>query len=60
MPFVSVDMLEGRTPEQKKQVVEGITEVLFKIGVPREVTGVLIREHPKHNWGQDGKLLSEK
>lgn len=60
MPFVTVDMLEGRTPAQKKKVVEGITEVLAGIGVPRDATWVLINDHPASNWAQGGKLLSEK
>ena len=60
MPFITVDMLEGRTPAQKKKVVEGITEVLFSIGVPREATWVLINDHPAGNWAQGGRLLSEK
>lgn len=60
MPFVTVDMLEGRTPSQKKQAVEGITEVLTGIGVPRDAIWVLINDHPASNWAQGGKLLSEK
>ena len=59
MPFVTVEMLEGRTPEQKKQVAEGITEVLVRIGVPRDAIRVLIKDHPGHNWAQGGKFLSE-
>ena len=34
MPVVIVEMWEGRTVEQKKQLVEGITSVITKMGVP--------------------------
>lgn len=60
MPFVTVDMLEGRTSAQKKKVVEGITEVLAAIGVPRDAIWILINDHPAGNWAQGGKLFSEK
>jgi len=59
MPVVSIEWWEGRTVEQKKQVVEGITSVLTKAGVPAEATIVIIKDNPKHNWGMGGKLASE-
>lgn len=59
MPFVTVEMLAGRTLEQKKQVVKGITDVLAGIDIPRDAISVLIKDHPGHNWAQGGKLLSE-
>ena len=59
MPVVTVDWYEGRTPEQKKKVIEGITEVLTKVaGVPPEATWVVIRDLPKTNWGMGGKQSS--
>ena len=60
MPVVSVEMWEGRTIEQKKQLVEGITSVMVKMGVPAEATIVIIKDNPKHNWGMGGKLATEK
>ena len=60
MPVVTVEMWEGRTIEQKKQLVEGITSSLVKIGVPQEVVHVIIKDIPKHNWAIGGKLASEK
>ena len=60
MPVISVEMWEGRTIEQKKQLVEGITSVMVKMGVPAEATIVIIKDNPKHNWGMGGKLATEK
>jgi 4-oxalocrotonate tautomerase len=61
MPLVTVDMFEGRTIEQKKQLVEGITEVLTsRLGVPAQAVAIIIRDVPKHNWASAGKLYSEQ
>ncbi len=60
MPVVTVEMWEGRTIEQKKQLVEGITSSLVKIGVPKEAVQLIIKDNPKHNWAIGGKLASEK
>jgi 4-oxalocrotonate tautomerase len=60
MPFVIVEMWEGRTVDQKKQLVEGITAAFGKIGVPAEALHIIMRDVPKHNWATGGKLASEK
>jgi len=60
MPIVTVEWFEGRTPEQKRIVIEGITEVLTRVGVPKEATWVLIKDYPKTNWGFGGEQASGK
>ena len=60
MPVVIVEMWEGRTVEQKKQLVEGITSVFVKIGTPPEVLHIILKDNPKYNWATGGKLASEK
>jgi len=60
MPVVIVEMWEGRTIEQKKQLAEGITSSLVKIGVPQEAVQIIIKDNPKHNWAIGGKLASGK
>lgn len=59
MPVVTVEMWEGRTIEQKKQLVEGITASFAKIGTPVEAVHIIIKDVPKHNWAHGGKLASE-
>jgi len=59
MPIVTVEMWEGRTVEQKKQLVEGITSVITKMGVSPEEVHIIIKDNPKHNWATGGKLASE-
>lgn len=60
MPVVTIEMWAGRTIEQKKKLVEGITSVMTKIGIPREAIHIIIQDIPKHNWATGGKLASEE
>ena len=59
MPVVIVNMWDGRTIDQKKILVAGITATFEKIGVPAEVVHIIINDIPKHNCGDCGKLASE-
>ena len=59
MPVVIVEMWEGRTVEQKKQLAAGITSSFTEIGVPQEAVHIIIKDNPKHNWASGGKLASE-
>jgi len=59
MPVVTVEMWEGRTVDQKKQLVEGITSTFAKIGTPPEKVHIILKDNPKHNWASGGKLASE-
>ena len=59
MPVVIIEMWEGRTIEQKKQLVAGITSTIVNMGVPPEAVHIIIKDNPKHNWATGGKLASE-
>ena len=59
MPVVTVEMWEGRTIEQKRQLAEGITSAFTKIGVAPEVLHIILKDNPKHNWAIAGKLASD-
>ncbi len=60
MPVVVVEMWQGRTVEQKKQLARGITDEFVKIGVPRQQVHIIFKDNPKHNWATGGKLASEE
>jgi 4-oxalocrotonate tautomerase len=59
MPVVIVEMQEGRSIAQKKQLVEGITSEFVKIGTAPEKVTIIFRDVPKHNWASGGKLAAE-
>ena len=55
MPFAQIYMLEGRTEEQKKAVIEKVTQALVEaVDAPVNSVRVLIQEVPKTNWGIAG------
>lgn len=60
MPVVIVEMWSGRTTEQKKTLVKGITDAFGSVGIPAEAVHVIIQDVPKENWGTAGKLASEE
>ncbi|MGX7419805.1 2-hydroxymuconate tautomerase [Carnobacterium gallinarum] len=55
MPFVHIEMLTGRTPEQKQQLVKEVTEAVVRnTGAPSEKIHVIIREMLPTEYAQDG------
>ncbi|NLC76363.1 MAG: 4-oxalocrotonate tautomerase [Clostridia bacterium] len=60
MPIITVEMLEGRTLEQKRAMVEAVTKsVCETCNCPKEAVTIVIHELPKTNIAKEGKLLSE-
>ncbi|MFH1383003.1 MAG: tautomerase family protein [Chloroflexota bacterium] len=59
MPVVIVEMWEGRTVAQKKQLASGITSVMMDMGIAADQVHIIIKDNPKHNWASAGKLASE-
>ncbi len=58
MPILQVHMLEGRTLEQKKRLVEALTEDVVKIlNVKPEVVTIIIDEVKRSNLAKEGKLF---
>jgi 4-oxalocrotonate tautomerase len=61
MPILHVEMLAGRTPEQKKQYAQALTETTIRVlGVPPEAVDVLITEVQRQDWFIAGVPFSEK
>jgi len=55
MPFAQIYMIEGRTVEQKRAVIEKVTQALVDaIDAPKENVRVWIHDVPKENWGIAG------
>ena len=60
MPLITVQMYEGRTIEQKRELVAAITEAVVRIAkTTPEATDVIIHDIPRHNWSRSGKLASD-
>lgn len=60
MPLAHVHIVEGRTEEQRRAVIEKVTDALQEaLGAPRESIRVLIQEVPKAHWGIGGKSVAD-
>lgn len=57
MPFVVVEMWEGRTVEQKRNLVSAITKAMVEEAACNpEHLHVVIHESTRENWGRSGVL----
>lgn len=60
MPIVQIDMLEGRTVEQKRKMAREITEVIAKnCNCPEDAVIIVIRESPREHIAKGGVLMSD-
>ena len=60
MPTYHVEMLEGRTIEQKKLLVEAITRVTVEVlGGSPDAVDILITDVKRENWATGGVLWTE-
>jgi 4-oxalocrotonate tautomerase len=60
VPIIRVELLEGRSLEQKKELVEVLTRETARIaGCSEASIYVVIEDVKKENWGVAGRLLSD-
>ncbi|WP_086311987.1 4-oxalocrotonate tautomerase [Enterococcus sp. 7F3_DIV0205] len=56
MPFIHVELIEGRSEEQLTNMVKEITEVVSRnTGAPQENIHVIVNEMKKDRYAQGGK-----
>jgi len=57
MPFVIVEMWEGRTVDQKRKLVKAITQAMIDhADCKPDHLHVVIHDTPKNSWGRGGVL----
>ncbi|HEP4081502.1 TPA: 4-oxalocrotonate tautomerase [Streptococcus pyogenes] len=57
MPFVTVDLFEGRSQEQKNQLAREVTEVVSRIAkAPKENIHVFINDMPEGTYYPQGEM----
>jgi 4-oxalocrotonate tautomerase len=57
MPVVTVQMWEGRTPEQKRKLMHALTHAMVEhAGARPEALHIVLQEIPKENWGSASTL----
>ena len=61
MPTIRVELMEGRSPEQKKHLVAALTQaVVDTLGSKPEAVDVLLFDIKPTDWATGGKLWSER
>jgi 4-oxalocrotonate tautomerase len=61
MPLVEIHMLEGRTEEQKKALLDGVTEAIHdSLGVPLTSIRVWIQEFSQKDFMIAGELYADR
>lgn len=61
MPIIRVEMFEGRTADQKQELVKQLTDSFINTcGGNRDAVDVIITDVAKNNWGKAGELYSQK
>ncbi|NUF98042.1 4-oxalocrotonate tautomerase [Lactobacillus mellis] len=61
MPLVHIELIEGRSPEQLKQLVQDVTDVITKnTGAPKEHVHIVLNEMQKDHYAVGGVLKSEE
>lgn len=57
MPIINIQMLAGRTPEQKASLIKDVTEAVVKnTGASPEAVSIIISDMEKENYGLAGKV----
>ncbi|WHY85804.1 4-oxalocrotonate tautomerase [Neobacillus novalis] len=61
MPFIQINLIEGRPPEKIKALIENITDTVVEtLDAPKQSVRVMVSEIPKTHWGIAGVPASER
>jgi 4-oxalocrotonate tautomerase len=57
MPVVTIEWYEGRSPEQKRELAQKLTDLIVEVGkTEREHVWVRFVDSPKSDWAMGGEL----
>lgn len=61
MPIVQIDLFKGRTLEQKRLLVEKVTQAIIEsTGATAGNISIIIRDMEKENYAKAGKLACDQ
>lgn len=61
MPYVRIEMLEGRSDEQKAKLAQAITLAMMEhAGAKPDSVNIVIEDVKKSNWAVAGTMMSQK
>ncbi len=61
MPFITIVLKEGRSVEQKREMVKAVTEAMVRTTNAKPGTvHIIVHDLPAHNLGHEGVLLADR
>lgn len=58
MPFITIKVLEGRSVEQKRELVQKMSDVVSDVlELDKEKIFIFFEDLPQHNFGKNGELF---
>ncbi len=61
MPYVEIKLLSGRSTEQKRGLVEAVTDALVRTcDSTKDSVQIVITDVDSCNWGSKGQLVSDR
>jgi 4-oxalocrotonate tautomerase len=61
MPIIHVNLIKGRTVEQKRKLVAGITDAVVKsLDVEPDTVKIILQDIAKHDYAIAGVLFMDK
>lgn len=59
MPIALIKIIEGRSPEKKRQLIESVSRAMAdSLDMPIDGVRVLLDEYPADRWGRGGRQVS--
>ena len=60
MPLIIVNMFEGRTIDQRRALVDKVTQAVCEsLDITPDRVQIILKDVPKTNWAKEGKLISD-
>ncbi len=60
MPIAQINIVEGRTDEQKERLIHEVTDAIVRsLGAPVESVRIILNEMPKQHFGIGGQSVKK-
>ncbi len=61
MPIITIKIAQGRSLDQKRELVKSVTAAVVKVlAVEPEWVSIIIDEYDRENWATGGELHADK
>ncbi|MBI3121955.1 MAG: 4-oxalocrotonate tautomerase family protein [candidate division NC10 bacterium] len=60
-PYVTIVLREGRSVDQKREMVKAVTEAIVRTtGAKPEAVHIIVHDEPAHNLAREGILFADR